>query len=340
MKNMHKKILFFAVAAATLWCVSCQQENYLAEESRSMMLYQKNNTDGNLLALAKAQGESIARTAKDKNRQPGRYADYAVSLAKLGLQEEANRWFNKERATFPASKKFVDAMKAKYAGSFATDTVSLPSSNKPDDKLLASFMFNDADETLEPVLPDVSDDFSDDPASIEVEVDQNPLMSDKEVEALQRSKRAVTEEERNQTAEERAKAKKEAAKAKEKAKKQAQKEKEKAKKQAQKEKEQAKKLEKQQKEAAKKQSQMEKEAARKQAAKEKEAARQQAAEEKQRQREQQALQREQERARAAEERQRQREEAKAQRERERAEQIRQSGNTETGDEDESEETEE
>lgn len=335
MTYMHR-FLFFAVAAATIVCVSCQQENYLAEESRSMMLYQKNHTDGNLLALAKAQGESIARTAKEKTRQPGQYADYAVSIAKLGLQEEANRWFNKERVTFPASRKFVDAMKSKYAGAYAADTVSMPTGNRPDDKLLAAFMFNDADETLEPVLPDVSDDFSDDPASIKVEVDQNPEMTEKEVEALQRSKRAVSEEEKKMTAEERAKAKKEAAKAKEKARKQAQKEKEKARKQAQKEKEQIRKQEQQQKEAARKQAQIEKEAARKQAQKEKEAARQRAAEEKERAREQQALQREQERARAAEERQRQREEAKAQRRREQAEQIRQSGSTETEDIEETE----
>lgn len=292
-----------------------------------MMLYQKNHTDGNLLALAKAQGETIAKNAKEKKKQPGQCADYAVCLAKLGLQEEANRWFNKERASFPASKKFVDAMKAKYVGSFASDTLSLPSSDKPDENLLASFMFNDADETLEPVLPDVSDEFADDPASIEVDVNQNPEMSEKEVAALERGKRAQTEEEKNMSAEERAKAKKQAAKEKEKAKKKAQKEKEKAKKQAQKEKEQAKKLEKQQKEAAKKQAQMEKEAARKLAAKEKEEARKKAAEEKERAREQQALQREQERARAAEERQRQREEAKAQRDRERAGQIRQSGSS-------------
>ena len=332
---MHRFLLLILVAA-TLACLSCRQENYLAEESRSLMLYQKNQTDGNLLALAEAQGVTIAKTAKDKKRQPGQYADYAVCIAKLGLQEEANRWFNKERVSFPASRKFVDAMKAKYAGAFAADTVSLPSSDMPDERLLAQFMFNDADSTLEPVLPDVSDDFDDDPAAIKVEVDQNPEMSAKEVAAIERGKRAMTEEEKNMSAEERAKAKKQAAKEKEKAKKKAQKEKEKAKKQAQKEKEQAKKQELKAKEAAKKQAAVEKEAARKQAAKEKEEARRQAAEEKERLREQQALRRDQERARAAEERQRQREEAKAQRQRERAEQIRQSGHSTDDEEYESE----
>ena len=317
-----RKILLSTVALATLLLVSCKEENYLAEESRTLMLYQKNPTDGNLLALAEAQGETLAKTAKSKDRQPGQYADYAVSLAKLGLQDEANRWFNKERTTFPASKRFVDAMKARYCGQYAADTAALPASAKPNEKLLASFMFNDADSTLEPQLPDVSDDFDDDPASIAVDVDQNPEMTAKEVEALQRSKRAKTDEEKAMSAEERAKAKKEAAKQKEKAKKKAQKEKEKARKQAQKEKE-----------AAKKQAQKEKEAARKQAQKEKEAARKQAAEEKERLREQEALRRDQERARAAEERQRQREEAKAQRQRERADQIRQSGQTQDDDED-------
>lgn len=291
-----RRILFFVIVG-TLLLAACKEENYLANESRSLMLYQKNGTDGNLLALAKAQGESIARAKKGDKVQPGTYADFAVSLAKLGLQEEANKWFNKERRTFPASAKFVGAMKAKYVGGFAADSVSLPSSNKPDEKLLAGFMFNDADDSLEPVLPDVSDDFSDDPAAIEVEVRQNPEMSDREVAALERSKRATTEEERAMSAEERAKAKKQAAKEKEKAKKKAAKEKEKAKKKAQKE----------------------KEAARKQAQKEKELARQQAAAEKAAAKEKAAKEREAERAKAAEERQRQREAAALQRERERAE---------------------
>ena len=191
-----RKILLSTVALATLLLVSCKEENYLAEESRTLMLYQKNPTDGNLLALAEAQGETLAKTAKSKDRQPGQYADYAVSLAKLGLQDEANRWFNKERTTFPASKRFVDAMKARYCGQYAADTAALPASAKPNEKLLAGFMFNDADSTLEPQLPDVSDDFDDDPASIAVDVDQNPEMTAKEVEALQRSKRAKTDEEK------------------------------------------------------------------------------------------------------------------------------------------------
>ena len=268
-----RKILFF-VMVGTLLLTACKEENYLANESRSLMLYQKNGTDGNLLALAKAQGETIARAKKSDKMQPGTYADYAVSLAKLGLQEEANKWFNKERRVYPASVKFVDAMKAKYVGGFAADTVSLPASNKPDEKLLAGFMFNDADDSLEPVLPDVSDDFSDDPAAIEVEVRQNPEMTDREVAALERSKQAKTEEERAMSAEERAKAKKQAAKEKEKARKQAQKEKE----------------------LARQQAAAEKAAAKEKAAKEREAARAQAAEERQRQREAAALQRERERA--------------------------------------------
>jgi hypothetical protein len=279
-----RKILFF-VMVGMLLLTACKEENYLANESRSLMLYQKNGTDGNLLALAKAQGETIARAKKSDKMQPGTYADYAVSLAKLGLQEEANKWFNKERRVYPASVKFVDAMKAKYVGGFAADTVSLPASNKPDEKLLAGFMFNDADDSLEPVLPDVSDDFSDDPAAIEVEVRQNPEMTDREVAALERSKQAKTEEERAMSAEERAKAKKKAAKEKEKAKKKAAKEKEKARKQAQKEKE-----------LARQQAAAEKAAAKEKAAKEREAARAQAAKERQRQRESAALQRERERA--------------------------------------------
>lgn len=276
---------------------ACKEENYIANESRSLMLYQKNTSNGNLLALAKAQAETIGRAKKSRDIEPGACSDYAVSLAKLGLLEDANKWFNKERSLYPASAKFVDAMKAKYVGTLAADTASLPSSLKTDDKLFASFMFNDADDSLEPVLPDVSDEFADDPASIDVDVSHNPEMSAKEVAALERSKNAKTDEERVMSAEERAKAKKQAQKEKEKAKKKAAKEKEKAKKQAQKEKE-----------AALKQAQKEKEAARKQAAAEKAAAKEKAAREK-----------EEARARAAEERQRQREAAALERERERAE---------------------
>ena len=291
--------ILVTLAFASLSLSSCREENYLANESRSLMLYQKNNTNGNLLALAKSQAETIGRAKKNKDLHPGTCADYAVSLAKLGLLEDANKWFNKERTLYPASAKFVDAMKTKYVGSLAADTVSLPSSLKTDDKLLASFMFNDADESLEPILPDVSDEFDDDPAAIEVAVSQNPEMSAKEVAALERGKNAKTDEERAMSAEERAKAKKQAQKEKEKAKKKAQKEKEKAKKQAQKEKEAARKQAQKEKEAARKQAAAEKAAAKEKAAKEKEEARAKAAEERQRQREAAALERERERAERA-----------------------------------------
>ena len=297
--NIGRIAILVALAFAFLPLSSCREENYLANESRSLMLYQKNNTNGNLLALAKAQAESIGRAKKVKDLQPGACADYAVSLAKLGLVEDANKWFNKERTLYPASSKFVDAMKAKYVGSLASDTVSQPSSLKTDDKLLASFMFNDADESLEPILPDVSDEFDDDPAAIEVAVSQNPEMSAKEVAALERGKNAKTDEERAMSAEERAKAKKQAQKEKEKAKKKAAKEKEKAKKQAQKEKEAARKQAQKEKEAARKQAAAEKAAAKEKAAKEKEEARAKAAEERQRQREAAALERERQRAERA-----------------------------------------
>jgi hypothetical protein len=297
--KIHRIAILIPLAFAVFSLSACKEENYLANESRSLMLYQKNNTNGNLLALAKAQAETIGRAKKSKELKPGMCADYAVSLAKLGLSDEANKWFNKERSLFPASAKFVDAMKAKYVGSSASDTSSLPASLKTDDKLLASFMFNDADDSLEPILPDVSDEFDDDPAAIKVDVSQNPEMSAKEVAALERGKNAKTDEEKAMSAEERAKAKKQAQKEKEKAKKKAAKEKEKAKKQAQKEKEAARKQAQKEKEAARKQAAAEKAAAKEKAAREKEEARAKAAEERQRQREAAALERERQRAERA-----------------------------------------
>lgn len=287
----HSKIYLPVLIGILLLASGCKEENYLAEESRSLMLYQRNQTNGNLLALAKAHARTIAENEKQKKHQPGLYADYAVCLAKLGNYEEANRWFNLEMTIFPASAKYVKGMKENYVTAYAADTLALPTSRKPDEKVLAAYMFNDADESLEPILPDVSDDFSDDPASIEVKVDQQPEMTEKEVAAYERSKHAKTEEQKALTAEERAKAKKQAAKEKEKAKKKAAKEKEKAKKQAQKEKE-----------AAKKQAQKEKEIARKQAQKEKEEAKKQAIKEKEEARKQAQMEREEARAKAAEER--------------------------------------
>lgn len=314
MINKQNVILTAIIASICLLVSGCQQENYLVNEARSMMLYQKNNTDGNLLNLAKAHAQNIKANADSKNPQIGLYADYATCLAKLGLQEEANKWYNKELIVFPASEIYVKSMKAKYCGSFAPDCTTLPSSKKPDEKLLEAFAFTDADEDLEPVLPDVSDEFSDDPASIIVDVDQLSELSDKEVKALERGKNAKTDEEKAMTKEEREKAKKQAAKEKEKAKKKAAKEKEKAKKKAAKEKAKAKKQAAKEKEIARQQAAREKELAREKAVKEKEQAREQVAKEKQQAKEQAAQEREQQREQIAREREQAREEAARQRE--------------------------
>lgn len=330
----RKMVIAVAMVTALVGTVGCKEENHLAEEAQRMIFYQRNQSDGNLLALAKVQGEVINENVKNKTEQAGIYADYGLCLAKLGLQEEGNKWMNKEMSVFPASTTYVKALKTKYAGAYASDCSSLPSSRKTDEKTLASFMFNDADEELEPVFPDVSDEFSDDPASIVVTVDQNPEMSEKEVQALELSKYAKTDEEKALSAEERAKAKKQAAKEKEKAKKQAAKEKEKAKKQAAKEKAKAKKQAEKEKAIAKEQAAKEKEAAKRQAAKEKEQAREKAAlqkeaerarlaAEKAQQREEAAAERQRQREAAAAERQRQREEAAAERQRQKEEAARQ-----------------
>lgn len=321
MYRIRKSYYILSPLLLLLLFSSCKEENYLADEARSMMLYQKNQTGGNLLALAKCKAQTIAAYSKTKERQAGLYADYAVCLANLGLKEEANKWFNLERVTFPTSAAYISGMKAKHVPAYASDTLSLPDSRKPDEGIFASFVFNDADETLEPELPDVSDDFSDDPASIQVQVNHLPEMSDKEVAAMERGKNAQTDEERELSAEERAKAKKQAAKEKEKAKKKAAKEKEKAKKQAAKEKEQAKKQAAKEKEAAKKQAQQEKELAKKQAQeekelakKEKEQAKKQAAKEKEQARKQAAKEKEEARKQAAKEKEEAREQVARERE--------------------------
>lgn len=105
-------IITIALLALSASMAACSSQRTMLEDPTPLINYQKEPSVENLETLSKAYAATINRYRKEKVKYPGMYADYAVTLAKLGNQGEANRYFNMEIEAFPSSREYVNKLKS------------------------------------------------------------------------------------------------------------------------------------------------------------------------------------------------------------------------------------
>lgn len=198
-----------------------------------LLSYNSKPTQNHLLILAHEYQRAIQAVGDDYYVRPGLYADYAVALARLGYEEEAAAWFNKEAERFPVSKTYVDELKRTLVPQYANakrvaDTVSLTLPVPVDEEALAKEI---ARQSVPPTREEL--------ARERAEAREQAAKEKKELQKEREQERKEAAKEKKQLQKEKEKAKKQAAKEKEAARKEALKEKEAARKQAMKEKEEA-----------------------------------------------------------------------------------------------------
>lgn len=102
----------------------CSSKQYLVNDPKVLLAYRMDPNEGNLESLSKAYASAINQNRREGVKQPGLFADYAVTLALLDKREEANKWFNNEVAAFPTSGKYVNQLKLKLVPEYAEDTTT------------------------------------------------------------------------------------------------------------------------------------------------------------------------------------------------------------------------
>lgn len=101
----------------------CANQHYLNNSSQILLEYQQRPTNHNLIELSKAYAAAINNNKAMGVVEPGLFADYAVTLVKLGHRAEANKMFNNEVKTYPSSAKYVRQLKLHLLPEFVTDTL-------------------------------------------------------------------------------------------------------------------------------------------------------------------------------------------------------------------------
>lgn len=212
--------LLILSSSLILLLTSCVSEGTLTEAPAALVMYQTKPSDSRLVEVARSYAEAINANLGEGLIHPGLYAEYGVTLARLGCLQQANTMFNNELRFFPGSQWYIEVLKATLTPAFAADT--LWDTTRINIKSL---------DTIPVTLTD------------EEEALQRQQASDPE---YQRFLKAQQREEREQQAIEKEKAKKEQKRARQ----EEQKAKKKAREQAKREKEAAKRAEKQAKEDA------------------------------------------------------------------------------------------
>lgn len=102
---------------------ACVSEGTLTEAPAALMLYQAKPSDSRLVEVAKSYAGAINANLDEGVIHPGLYAEYGVTLARLGCLAQANTMFNNERRFFPGSQWYVEVLKATLTPAFAADTL-------------------------------------------------------------------------------------------------------------------------------------------------------------------------------------------------------------------------
>ena len=263
----------------------CANQHYLNNSSQILLEYQQHPTNHNLIELSKSYAAAINNNRAMGVVEPGLFADYAVTLVKLGHRAEANKMFNNEVKTYPSSEKYVRQLKLHLLPEFVTDTLG-----GDVDIDFVSMIAADSASNVAETAPS-------EPVKLTKE-EREELKMDREAEREEMKRAREHEREQREIAKQALeKQKKQLKKQEEKQKKQMRKQKEKERKALQKQREQ-------EREAMREQREQEREALQKQREEQREAL------QKQREEEREALQRQREEARAEQQRQREQERAK------------------------------
>lgn len=118
-RNTHHLALCGIFALALLW--GCGETRQLVDDPTISLSYLKEPSEENLGTLSKAYAQALNRNRKAQVKQPGLAAEYAITLALLGDQQQANQWFNREVADFPSSRTYVVKLKAIYCPAYSND---------------------------------------------------------------------------------------------------------------------------------------------------------------------------------------------------------------------------
>ena len=97
---------------------SCVSEGTLTEAPAALVMYQTKPSDSRLVEVAKSYAEAINANLGEGLIHPGLYAEYGVTLARLGCLQQANTMFNNELRFFPGSQWYIEVTPA-----FAADTL-------------------------------------------------------------------------------------------------------------------------------------------------------------------------------------------------------------------------
>ena len=97
---MKHKIIYIAMVALLL--AGCSGR-YIGQPREQVLAYQTEPTYGSLYALASAYADNINAAVAADTLHPGMYADYGITLAMMGHNDEACRMMATEVKAFPQS---------------------------------------------------------------------------------------------------------------------------------------------------------------------------------------------------------------------------------------------
>lgn len=124
MKSTFSRFFPLLLILSPLLQTSCNDLKYLTDNSPVLLEYQNHPTQYNLADLSKSYASAIKICQKRDSIRPGLYSEYAVTLALLGKNSEANKMFNNEVAYFPNSARYVRQLKLLLVPEYVSDTIS------------------------------------------------------------------------------------------------------------------------------------------------------------------------------------------------------------------------
>ncbi len=125
---MSKNILrlFGATIAISLLgaTLSCSHQKSIIQDPRMLLDYALMPNDSTLTHLSNDYRTTIEKTGKRDSVKPGVYADYAVTMALLMKFDSADIYFDKEMASYPESRQYVEFLKQRMTSASGRERVA------------------------------------------------------------------------------------------------------------------------------------------------------------------------------------------------------------------------
>lgn len=119
-----KRLAFLTLGLllAAIVTTGCKSSQTMVNNPSVTLDYLLEPSQDNITNLSKAYSQTINRNRRKEITQPGLFSDYAVTLALLNQPSESNKWFNKEIATYPSSRPYIQQLKVMLIPEYAGDT--------------------------------------------------------------------------------------------------------------------------------------------------------------------------------------------------------------------------